>query len=361
MDSTKIEPRETTHRASDLRELYRSSEARASRLRLLIEAGRELSTLDQRELLAALAVNARRAAIFAGFRDGSVSFDNSDKGIPLIAPGSEDRRVGTLKLVGDPVRHGMHEQEDREALDMLAQLMAASIDRAERERERDQLLTTLKEREQRLEHLVGRLFTAQEDERRYVSRELHDGVAQKATALFRLLDAQASSKSVEQTEGQRLSKIAKELVGELRAVIGGLRPTVLDDRGLVPAIETLADELRSDGFDVSFSSNVIGEWPQILVTSYFRIAQEALSNVRKHAGGHCKVEVSLSGDVQKNHWRLEIRDHGNGLGVRDQPKPTQGQNVGIEMMRERMTVLGGTLDVIERDVGVSVVAMAENV
>ncbi|MEM8772881.1 MAG: ATP-binding protein [Pseudomonadota bacterium] len=357
IDSPKFQP--TPDTVSELRDLYRSAEARAARLRLLFDAGRDLYSAEQDALDAVLKTNARRAALFAGFQDGEIIYDAGAEGVPLIAPGPEGRRVGTLKLIGETDPRGVSDEEDREALDMLAQLIAATVDRKERNAERDRLLAALQEREQHLEHLVGRLFSAQEDERRYVSRELHDGVAQTATALFRRLDARLPVEGDADSEDTQLADIAKGLVRELRAVIAGLRPTALDDLGLVPAIETLADELRTDGYDVTFSKNIEGEWPQILTTAYFRIAQEALSNIRKHAGGKCKVNISLHADAARKRWRLEIRDYGKGFRTQEDRKSLKGQHVGIEMMRERMTAVGGALQVEPQKPGVVITAVTE--
>jgi signal transduction histidine kinase len=317
----------------------------------LIDAGQDLAAADASRLPEALAVSARRAAHFAGYRDGKISQDLEAPGVPLIAPGSDARRVGTLLFTGKPEPRGVGDPEDREALGMLAQLIAAALDRAARNKERERLLSALQDREQHLEDLVGRLFSAQEDERRYVSRELHDGVAQTATALYRRLDAEASS-----GDGRELTGIAKSLVTELRAVIAGLRPTALDDLGLVSAIESLADDLQANGCDVTFRSEGGEHWPAILTAPYFRIAQEALANIRKHAGGPCKVEIDLKGDPSRDAWPLTIRDHGRGIAVDGLPAAEAGQDVGIEMMRERMTALGGSFEIEPASPGVRVTA-----
>lgn len=359
MTTERTSLRDTPDTIAELRDLYRSAEARAARLRLLIEAGRDLSSATQEELPAVLAINARRAALFAGYRNGEILFDAGAEGMPLTAPGPGARRVGALVFTGDADPRGIRDEEDREALDMLAQLIAAAVDRAARDGERDRLLAALKERERHLERLVGRIFSAQEDERRYVSRELHDGVAQTATALFRLLDARVVTDGAANAEDRQAADIAKGLVRELRAVIAGLRPSALDDLGLVSAIETLTDELRADGYDVSFATQGDDAWPQVLTTAYFRIAQEAISNIRKHAGEPCKVKVSLDGDAREGRWRLEIRDYGDGMKAIDGKTSLKGQHVGIEMMRERMTALGGALEVVPKSPGVLVTALME--
>jgi two-component system, NarL family, sensor kinase len=329
---------------SALRDLYRASEARAARLRLLMEAGRDLALADNTTLEAVLAQSARRAALFAGCREGEVMLGPEAEGIPLIAPGPERRCVGGLRLTREGALEAAADPEDHGALMLLAQLMGAAIDRAAHERERDQLLTLLRERERRLEHVVERLFSAQEEERRRVSRDLHDGVAQTATALFRRLDA--LDISGDEPDARDLASIAKSLVQELRRVIGGLRPTALDDLGLVAAIAAMADDLRRDGYAVDLRHEGPDRWPIILETAFFRVAQEALTNVRKHAGGPCKVYVRVAGAPADGRWSLVIADDGVGFAADDsEPGSPGGRRIGLEVMRERMAAIGGRLEV----------------
>ncbi|NNU16838.1 histidine kinase [Parvularcula sp. ZS-1/3] len=339
---------------AELRDLYRAAEARAARLRLLIDAGRDLATSDAETLPAVLEASARRAAHFAGYRDGKISLDPNAEGMPLLEPGPEQRRVGTLTFSGEQHASATTDAEDREALRMLTQLIGAAVDRSERRKEREDLLAALQNRERQLEHLVGRLFSAQEDERRYVSRELHDGVAQTATALYRRLDACAGPGS--EPEDAELAGIAKSLVTELRSVIAGLRPTALDDLGAVSAIRTLAEQLERDGFDVSYEAKGDADWPAKLDTPLFRVAQEAIANIRKHAGGHCRVDIKLVSPPHADKWRLVVRDHGKGLPSGLAGENAEGEHVGLEMMRERMVALGGGLDVENAEPGVRITA-----
>jgi len=323
---------------AELRGLYRASEARAARLRLLVEAGRDLATATAATLDAVLAQSARRIALFVGCRDGEVTRDPRGDGIALVAPGPDGRRVGGLRLSDVARIDDVADREDREVLAMLAQLLAEAIDRVARDTERESLLAALRERERRLEYVVGRLFSAQEEERRRVSRELHDGVAQTATALFRQLDAAGDP---------RLAGIAREVVGELRAVIGGLRPTTLDDLGLRAAVSALAEALAAEGYDVAFEAEGPRRWPDVVETAFFRVAQEAFANVRKHAGGPCRVDVVLRGDADAGRWELRVRDRGRGTTPAELRRRAEadGERVGVAMMRERMAAIGGTLSV----------------
>lgn len=342
----------TPDTVGDLRALYRAAEARAARMRLLIEAGRDLAAADAETLTDALASAARKAALFSGHAEGAVTLGEDAAGFALIAPGSLERQVGSLTLVPHGTRAPVQDGEDADALSMLGQLMAAAIDRVQRDEERDQLLDLLRERERRLEAVIARLFSAQEDERRRVSRDLHDGVAQTAGALFRQLEAQTAGTSPEMTA--RLAGMAQTLVRELRAAIANLRPTVLDDLGLVAAVGSLAEALSQDGFDVEWRATGPDRWPALLETGFYRVAQEAVSNVRKHAGDRCRVRIEMEGSPEEGYWRLVVRDWGRGLaqglsgGI--------GDRVGLAVMRERMTALGGSLDVTEPPGGVQVSA-----
>lgn len=344
---------------SALRDLYRASEARAARLSLLMETGRDLAFADADTLPAILSQSARRAALFAGFREGRVVSDTEAGGWPLIAPGPAARRVGTLVLEGEVAGASLSHEEDRGALDLLAQLMATTIDRIDQAREREILLGKLTERERQLEQVVGRLFSIQEDERRRVAHDLHDGVAQTATALFRRLDAIGDLAPDSEMAG--LAQVARSLVGELRGVIAGLRPTVLDDLGLSAAISSLAEGLRQEGYDVSFRQAGPARWPAVIETAFFRICQEALTNIRKHAGGPCRVEIFLAGEPERSRWQLIVRDEGKGFKAPPAGLPAAaGERIGLEVMRERIIALGGTLELgPARDGGVEVRALLE--
>lgn len=347
---------------AELRDLYRSAEARAARLRLLIESSRDLSAADAKTLPAILSQSARRAAHFAGSRDGEIRYEEDAGGIGLFAPGAQKRRIATLQLSDARTLDAIGDSEDREALSMMSELMAATIQRVARERENETLLQALQEREQKLEQVIGNLFSAQEEERRRVSRDLHDGVAQTAGALFRRLEAVPEGAALASGERSDLVTIAQTLIRELRLVIAGLRPTALDDLGLLPALRSISDGLREDGYEVVISSSLKTEWPAGIATAFYRIAQEALTNVRKHAGGPCRIDVTLSGDPALGSWIMKIRDFGVGLGGSDTSVSRPGERVGVEMMRERMTAIGGSLDVTAAaGGGVEVTACIEGV
>lgn len=314
---------------AELRELYRAAEARAARLRLLSTNGRQLALAEAATLDAILQGCADRLGYFLGRRGGTVQ-TGAGEGLPIPAPGSEGRVLAVLVIDGLLRLDDISDPEDHEAVRLQLEMLGATIDRINRARE-------LQEREARLEFVVGRLFSAQEEERRRVSHELHDGVAQTATALARLLEGGEGT-----ADRPKLAAIARNLVGELRGVIRGLRPTVLDDLGLEAGLRSLAEALEADGYamQVSIASDV-AQWPSHIETALYRVAQEALNNVRKHAGGPCAVSLELSARSEDAQSYLRITDRGQGL-VRGEA--SGAPQFGIQVMRERMVSIGGTLD-----------------
>lgn len=333
---------------AELRELYRAAEARAARMRLLSVAGRELAQADAASIEPVLRRCAERLAFFLGRQSAAVTLGPAGDGIAITAPGPQRQPLAWLSVAGITCADDIADQEDREAFAMHLELMGATIDRIRREEERTALLATLRDREQRLELLVGSIFSAQEEERRRVSRDLHDGVAQTATALVRMLEGVGGVGKADLPAAERahLTGVARQLVTELRGVIGGLRPTLLDDLGLEAALRALAEGLEADGFTVRLAiARLPARMPPQVETAFFRVAQEAITNIRKHAGGPCAVTVELRQRLPDAALLLRICDSGAGpaeAGVL--AGPSQGSRVGIDGMRERMAAIGGSLD-----------------
>lgn len=331
---------------AELRELYRAAEARAARLRLLSTIGQDLALASAATIEEVLERIARSLAFFLGSTNASFRPDAKEPGIPVYAPGGLRMPVARLTLDGRASLDTIADPEDRDTCRMCLELVGATIDRIAREQERTSLLSTLQEREQRLEMLVSGFFAAQEEERRRVSRELHDGVAQTATALARMLEGSGvrDDEELGMEERARLAGIARDLLRELRALIGGLRPTLLDDLGLAAALQALAEGLQADGYPTTVRLDpAASRLSPVVETALFRVAQEAVANIRKHAGGGCAVsiELDLTGDTRF----LRICDGGIGPpeGYAQRPRTTDGNHVGIEVMQERMAAIGGAL------------------
>ncbi len=335
---------------AELRELYRAAEARAARLRFLSVSGRKLAEAGPDNLDTILQACADSLAFFAGCRSASVRCADLSSGIPIHAPGADGARVATLFVEGLPSLDAIPDGEDREALRMQLEMMGSTIDRINTDKERSTLLAQLQEREKTLELLLERIFTAQEEERRRVSHELHDGVAQDATALVRLLESMEATKR-DDPIGVSPVKVARSLVSELRRVIAGLRPTLLDDLGFLAALNSLADGLEDEGFTVTrYLEGDDKALSTLYETALFRVAQEAITNIHKHAGGSC--QVTLEARLDADPMVLLVSDQGRGPSKATLASSgIDGHNIGIDVMKERMSALGGVLEWSAGDAG----------
>jgi len=229
--------------------------------------------------------------------------------------------------------------EDAETLYSLASQAASALENA-------RLYTELSERENQLRDLVGRLITAQEEERRRIAYDVHDGLAQTAAAAHQHLQAFARhhppcSEELREELDEAVD-LVRELVGEARQVIYDLRPTVLDDFGLAAAIRLQVATLRADGWQVSLEESLgEGRLPPEVETTLFRVAQEALTNIRKHAEA-CRVRVVL--DSREGGVRLLVQDEGRGFRDGAANRNGRGEKVGLSGMRERVSLLGGRFE-----------------
>lgn len=201
-----------------------------------------------------------------------------------------------------------------------------------------------------LRYYIQRILVAQEDERKRIARELHDDAAQSVLLLMRRLDEVASSEAwnslppAVQEKLNQANESAMEALAGLRRYAQELRPAILDDMGLVAALEWLADNLSKEGIEVVASIDDMGaDLPREAELVLFRIAQEALNNVRKHAEA---VMVTLTLDRVKDGIRMVVADNGKGfeLPARSGDFGSSGK-LGIVGMQERAGLLGGTLSV----------------
>jgi signal transduction histidine kinase len=225
----------------------------------------------------------------------------------------------------------------------LAARLRQSTRRARKRQER------LRKSERRVRELVGRILLAQEEERRRIAYEVHDGFTQMAISTYQLLQNFADDHpqaSVEATQELNDTIDRLELtIKEARRVIADLRPSVLDDFGLVAALRHKVEHVRADeGIEVDFEA-ALGEerLPATLETALFWIAQEALANVCKHSEteqAHVVLE-SVGESV-----RLRVRDWGCGFTpYEEMDGGVRGERVGLSSMQERATLLGGALQI----------------
>jgi two-component system sensor histidine kinase DegS len=205
-----------------------------------------------------------------------------------------------------------------------------------------------------------RILEAQEAERSRLGQEIHDGPAQAlANAIFqveyieRVLD---SDVPLAHTELGLLRELLRRELGDVRAFITQLRPATVDVPGLDAAIGEAVDHLKAlAGITASVVLTApIGDLSNGQRTVALRIAQEALQNVRKHAGART---VNVTTRQEDGTWVLEVRDDGRGFDVGTVAARGR-RNFGLQFMRERAELIGAQLDVRSRPEGGTVVRLA---
>lgn len=207
----------------------------------------------------------------------------------------------------------------------------------------------LRESEARLRRLSGELLAVEEQERKRISRELHDGLGQTLSALkYRLEEAVTACDSCRGAHlvREKLSLAAKVLattIREVRTIVTGLRPSLLDDLGLLAAISWFCREFRKTRPGVRIRTDIgvaEREVPAALKTPIFRLLQEAMTNVGRHSGADF-VRVGLR--RSRGVLLFTVRD--NGCGFSDEPRPL---GVGIIGMKERTELTGGRFSLDSR-------------
>ncbi len=207
----------------------------------------------------------------------------------------------------------------------------------------EQRARDLMERETMRRELLRYIVVAQEDERTRIARELHDETAQFLTALSLDLASLRNtiSESLQATKLiDRLQDLNRQMSQGIYRMVHDLRPAQLDDLGLVAGIKYLIDEERSrTGLVVTLSSEGdIKELDPLVETVIFRVAQEALTNVARHA--QCdQAQLRLS--YEPNEVRLIVHD--DGVGIDSRPVTTNERGWGIAGMRERVEAVGGQM------------------
>lgn len=214
--------------------------------------------------------------------------------------------------------------------------------------ERARLYEEIRQKEALRGKLLEKIISAQEDERRRIARELHDEAGQALTAL--ILNLEMAEQASAPIGPQRLAKlrgIAEETLAELRRMIYDLRPTILDDLGLAAAIRWYVKEnVEREGLTVSMTiSGADHRLPHHIETAVFRIVQEALTNILKHAQAqHASIDVA----VTPSQVRVVITDDGRGFDVSAVATRQEG-GMGLLGMRERAELLGGALSMQSRN------------
>ncbi|TSA24811.1 PAS domain S-box protein [bacterium] len=208
-----------------------------------------------------------------------------------------------------------------------------------------QLYDHLVSREKELELLSGSRVMAQEEERRRIAREIHDSLGQMLTAIkFNveiLEDAAALQLEDDRNRMVDIKSLLDNAMAEAREISYNLMPSVLVDFGLVPALQFLVEQFsKSNELTVEVHTNgVEGRLDPSVEVGLYRIAQEALNNIAKHADAR-QINVQLIGD--SNSIKLIIEDDGKGFHTsRFEPRSGQRHGMGLVSMRERAASFNG--------------------
>jgi signal transduction histidine kinase len=279
------------------------------------------------DVLCAVRDDLRLESLAVRTPDGDVlaeagSSAGTDRTLPLVHAGSP---VGTLVVGG-----GAHRRRDDEVLAELAGALAPAV-RAAR------LHTDLvRSRE--------RLVLAREEERRRLRRDLHDGLGPALAGLTLKLDAARNRLGDDALLREMRSDVQATIV-DVRRLVDGLRPVSLDELGLVGSLQRLVDRAPADGLHVRLVAEDADSPAAAVEVAAYRIVQEALTNVLRHAGAR-ECEVSVHG--RNGHLVVSVADDGAG-------SLRPGDGSGLETMRERAEELGGSLELLPRPGGGTVV------
>jgi signal transduction histidine kinase len=260
---------------------------------------------------------------------------------PILALVATTQRVGQ----GDLQERAPHWADDE--IGALADAFNQMLDDLSVSRE------ALAEKDAARSRLLEQLINAQEEERKRIARELHDGVGQSLTSLILSLKLTAQMDEIEsmKIKNEELRQQATQMLSEVRLLSRQLRPSVLDDLGLVAALERYADEFtrRYPSLDVDLHCELPHRLPPMVETAIYRIVQEAMTNAARHSGGSA---VSILLQQRPDAVLAIIEDNGHGFDP--EAARRTGQSVGIHGMAERAELMGGHLTIESGDEGTSI-------
>ena len=233
-------------------------------------------------------------------------------------------------------------ESKRSLLLTLGQELAIAIENA-------RLYQQMQERDVLRGDLLRRAVEAQEEERKRIARELHDGIGQVFTALALGLsgveETMPRDPVLARAQVANLKELSMRTITEMRHLVADLRPAQLDDLGLVPALHWLADEWR-DRLSIDVHVQVTGHRHRLspeMETILFRTTQEALTNVAKHARAQQAI-VKLA----FNQDQIELIVQDNGVGMTPEQvtrRQVHHQGWGLAGIQERTSLVGGTFDI----------------
>jgi signal transduction histidine kinase len=248
----------------------------------------------------------------------------------------ESEATGAIVVIGDS--SDPFAALDARFLVALGQQIGVALEKAD-------LDQRLRNRTAELERLASRMVRQHEEQRRRISRELHDETAQVFSAVK--LNLGLVSESARAEEAARLKEVLELIdtgIDSIRRVTQDLRPSVLDELGLLPALHALVGDFgETTGLAIRFvAPNTLPELSSEAELALFRVLQEGLTNVARHAQASA-VEVTV--ESKQGQIVVHVRDDGLGLGPGRADRLSDDGRLGLVGMRERIAGLGGTVSV----------------
>ncbi|WP_223668829.1 sensor histidine kinase [Kangiella shandongensis] len=203
-----------------------------------------------------------------------------------------------------------------------------------------QLAESLAAGNTQMRSLAKRVWKVQEDERKHIARELHDGVGQLLTALINQVEQtlkEEKDENLQQSLKDSL-ELARQALNDTRKISRLMRPRILDDLGLVPALKWLRRIMQEQtDLTIELETHIDKELDEETQTLVFRVVQEALTNAIKHAGAnHIKIDVAS----QPSILLVKVTDDGVGM---DTNKALGPDGFGLSAMQDRVAAFGGQL------------------
>lgn len=195
-------------------------------------------------------------------------------------------------------------------------------------------------------NMSRQIFEAHEEERKRVSRELHDGIGQSLYSILITLNTLQREKSEDKREPifSTIRMITENAMKEVKEIAHSLRPSSLDDLGFVPTLRSYLESYQQiHQIPVKFEiTGVVGRLESEIETALYRICQEALTNSAKYAEPS-QIEVKI--EVDNDEVRLDISDNGKGFAVEDYLRNSARKGIGLFSIRERAEGLGGSANI----------------
>ncbi|MBI4518519.1 MAG: HAMP domain-containing protein [Deltaproteobacteria bacterium] len=253
-----------------------------------------------------------------------------------------DDEIGQLARSFDHMRQAL-----KDSLAAIAGWNRELEDRVgKRTRELEVLYQELRRKEEMRGELLKKVIAAQEEERKRIARELHDETSQASAALLLAIEASTQRAPDEAKERlRRMKAMAGRILDSIHRLIFDLRPSMLDDLGLVSALRASAEShLEPLGMDVAFEvSGAERRLPAEIETTLFRIGQEAISNIRRHAEAE---SVKITVEFGEQCVALRVQDDGKGFNADELERSPEGvRGLGLLGMRERALLLDGALTI----------------